>query len=64
MNIKYQEILTLCSMMEAEIDGRAFDQAHALDIATRMSQEFPEIRYSVQQICNRIGEALPLPKTS
>ena len=57
MNITYQEILTLCTMMEAEIDGRAYDQAHALDIATRLSQEFPGIRYSAQQICNRIGDA-------
>ena len=57
MTITVQEIVTLCTMMEAELDGKSFDQAQALDIATRLSQEFPDIKYSVQQICNRIGEA-------
>ena len=48
-------IWTLCDVLEAELEGRPYDRSKAVELATRLGEEFPAIQNSIKQICQRIG---------
>lgn len=55
MDSKSSAIWTLCDVLQAELEGRPYDRSMAVELATRLGEEFPGIQNSIKQICQRIG---------
>lgn len=54
MDYRLHEIHQLAEMLEHEALGRPFDRAHAHKLAVTLAEHQPEIRDSMQLICERL----------
>lgn len=54
MDYRLHEIQQLAQMLEHEATGKPFDRAHAHQLAVTLGEHQPEIRHSMQLICERL----------
>lgn len=54
MDYRLHEIQLLSEFLEHEAMGRPFDRAHAHQLAATLAEHQPQIRDSMQLICERL----------